>query len=191
MLDKLELGRRLANHRRRLNLTQEALADRLGITPSGLARIETGRTDIPFSRLQQIAEALGVEVKEILFGRYSKGGVYTGPDFLDSPDFAPYTRVIDFEPEFVALQQRFDSLKRDARKAEELAFAIRTLRWVFEQVGTTPAELHQALRLRRTPPGPSSPRPRLTPTQGRLVESLAYEVTDLILALEAAEREGK
>ncbi len=47
-------------------ITREDLADQLGITVSGLGRIERGETDIPLSRLNQIAKALKTNVSSLI-----------------------------------------------------------------------------------------------------------------------------
>jgi transcriptional regulator with XRE-family HTH domain len=47
-------------------LSQEDMAEKLGISPNGYGKIERGETDIQWSRLEQIAEVLGITVKELL-----------------------------------------------------------------------------------------------------------------------------
>lgn len=48
------------------NLSQEDMAEKLGISTNGYGKIERGETDIQWSRLEQIAEVLGITVKELL-----------------------------------------------------------------------------------------------------------------------------
>jgi transcriptional regulator with XRE-family HTH domain len=57
---------RLRTLRLKKNLTQDALAKRVGVTRGYLARLEMGRHDPPLSRLRKLAKALGVPVTEIL-----------------------------------------------------------------------------------------------------------------------------
>ncbi len=47
-------------------LSQEDIAEKLGISPNGYGKIERGETDVQWSRLQQIAEILGVTVKDLV-----------------------------------------------------------------------------------------------------------------------------
>ena len=46
--------------------TQEQVANKLGITTHAYAKIERGETDVNFSRLQQIAEVMGIDLLQLL-----------------------------------------------------------------------------------------------------------------------------
>ncbi len=46
--------------------SQEAMADKLGLTVGGYAKIERGETDVNLSRLAQIAEAMDVDLAKLL-----------------------------------------------------------------------------------------------------------------------------
>ncbi len=46
--------------------TQENMAEQLGISTYAYAKIERGETDVNFSRLQQIAEVMGIELPQLL-----------------------------------------------------------------------------------------------------------------------------
>lgn len=63
-LSKL-VGRNISDRRKILGLTQEEVADRLQITAAALSRIESGRTAPKFSRLRDIAEALGCATSDL------------------------------------------------------------------------------------------------------------------------------
>ena len=47
-------------------MTQQALADKVGVTRGYLSRLEMGRHDPPLSLLRKLAKALGVPVAELL-----------------------------------------------------------------------------------------------------------------------------
>lgn len=73
-IDKFrEIGRRIAYYRWRRKMTQQELADRIGISKSYLSKIEAPSSDISFSLavLFDIAEELGVEIGE-MFRRESE-----------------------------------------------------------------------------------------------------------------------
>jgi transcriptional regulator with XRE-family HTH domain len=57
---------RLKKIRESRGLTQEALAQRAGISRAYLARLEMGRHDPHLSRLRKLAKALGVKVGRLL-----------------------------------------------------------------------------------------------------------------------------
>lgn len=53
----------LIERRRDLNLSQEELADRLGMKQSSIARIESGRHSLSLATLEKIAKGLDAEVE--------------------------------------------------------------------------------------------------------------------------------
>jgi transcriptional regulator with XRE-family HTH domain len=63
----MELPKKLKLIRTLKNWTQEEVADKLGISTHAYAKIERGETDVNFSRLQQIAEVMNIELSQ-LFG---------------------------------------------------------------------------------------------------------------------------
>jgi transcriptional regulator with XRE-family HTH domain len=60
------LGAQLRTARIRRHLTQEALAERIGIHPSYLGSIERGRRNVPLDTLCRLAWALRVDPHELL-----------------------------------------------------------------------------------------------------------------------------
>lgn len=60
------LGRRVRQRRLRESLTLRALATRAGISPRFLMDVEAGRGNISVRRLAAVADALGVELAELL-----------------------------------------------------------------------------------------------------------------------------
>jgi transcriptional regulator with XRE-family HTH domain len=61
-----KLARTIQRLRKERQITQEQLAERLNVSQSWLARIETGREIPNLRRLQQIAQALEVKVKDLI-----------------------------------------------------------------------------------------------------------------------------
>ncbi len=59
------IGTKIKIYREKLNLTQEDLAEQLNMSASGYGKIERDETDIPFSRLQQIASLLKVKIGDL------------------------------------------------------------------------------------------------------------------------------
>lgn len=58
--DKIKFMRQLKN------LSQDDVAERLEMSVQGYAKIEQGKTDLPFSRLKQITKVLEVDELELL-----------------------------------------------------------------------------------------------------------------------------
>jgi len=62
----MSIGTKIKRVRELKNLKQETLAERLGMTPGGYGKIERDETDVPFSRLEQISQALGVKTEDLV-----------------------------------------------------------------------------------------------------------------------------
>ena len=62
----MEVAHKIKKLRELKNLTQEYMADELGITQGAYSKIENGETDLNLSKLDKIAEILGVSAKEII-----------------------------------------------------------------------------------------------------------------------------
>ncbi len=62
----MEIGYKIKKIRELKNYTQEHLAERLNMSLKGYGKIERGEVDVSFSRLTQIAEALGLRVEDLV-----------------------------------------------------------------------------------------------------------------------------
>lgn len=63
---KLSIGENIRSYRKKNDLTQEALADRLGVTYLSVSRWEKGATYPDLELLPAISEILGISVDELL-----------------------------------------------------------------------------------------------------------------------------
>lgn len=61
-----EIGPLITAARQRANLTQLEVASQIGVSRPQLANIETGRSDLPVSRLLRIAAALKISARDLL-----------------------------------------------------------------------------------------------------------------------------
>ncbi|WP_353099650.1 helix-turn-helix transcriptional regulator [Myroides odoratus] len=57
---------KIRNIRELKNLTQEYVADKLGMTQAGYSKIESGATKLSYSKIESISKILDVEVEELL-----------------------------------------------------------------------------------------------------------------------------
>lgn len=62
------IGPRIKWFRETRGLTQEELAGRAGVSQSYIARVELSKTSPSLKRLEKIADALGVEIKDLMEG---------------------------------------------------------------------------------------------------------------------------
>lgn len=72
-MEKLKLfGRRIKELRKTKGLTQEQLAEILGIYQKQIGNIETGNYFTTMPNLEKLAEALGVEIKDLFDFEHQK-----------------------------------------------------------------------------------------------------------------------
>lgn len=62
----IELGKRIAFHRRRLNLTQTELGEMLNVTAQAVSKWENGISDPDLGTLQRISKIFGVSTDELI-----------------------------------------------------------------------------------------------------------------------------
>ncbi len=60
------IGKKIYDRRKEKNLTQEQLADLLGMTASGFAKIERGASNISVSRIAEIAKKLETDMNDLI-----------------------------------------------------------------------------------------------------------------------------
>ena len=61
-----DLGERIRELRKARGMTQEELADTLGVTQALIASYETARRSIPLRKLVVLADALGISIEEVV-----------------------------------------------------------------------------------------------------------------------------
>ena len=66
-MDYYEIGQRIRKNRKALGLSQEELAEKIGISSTHMSHIETGNTKLSLPVLVSIAETLEVRTDELLF----------------------------------------------------------------------------------------------------------------------------
>lgn len=74
-----DIGKRIQKQRKALGMTQEELADKSGLDPSYISKIETGQAKISLPSLVEIANILGLSADELLCGSITASAhVYQG-----------------------------------------------------------------------------------------------------------------
>ena len=108
------VGHKIRKVRELRNLTQERVAEQLGMTTSGYSRIERGEVRISIERLEQVANVLGVQPLDLT-------------QFDESVVLTNYGTANDHSFNVVSDKELIDEIKRvyEARIAdlkEEIAF---------------------------------------------------------------------
>lgn len=62
----MHVGQKIKKLRELKNYTQEYMANQLDMTQSSYSKIETGETDISYSKLEKIAQALQIRPEDII-----------------------------------------------------------------------------------------------------------------------------
>jgi transcriptional regulator with XRE-family HTH domain len=65
-LRTMHIGQKIKKLRELKNLTQSHLADELGVTQSTYSKMEQGEIEVPYSRLEKIAELLGMKPEDVI-----------------------------------------------------------------------------------------------------------------------------
>ena len=64
-----EIGQRIRKYRKQMNLSQEELAEKIGISTTHMSHIETGSTKLSLPVLVELAENLKVKTHYLLFSQ--------------------------------------------------------------------------------------------------------------------------
>ena len=72
-MDQIKIGKFIFNCRKEKGLTQEQLAEKLGVTSKSISRWENGNTMPDYSLLKDLCNELDINVNELLSGEKIKG----------------------------------------------------------------------------------------------------------------------
>ena len=70
-MDQVKIGKFIANCRKKANLTQMQLAEKLGITDRAISKWETGKSLPDSSIMLELCGMLGITVNDLLYGEVS------------------------------------------------------------------------------------------------------------------------
>ncbi len=119
-LDLVGLGERVAQRRRRLHLEQADVADRAGLSPAYVSRLERGRIIAPkITDLRSIARALDVTLDDLINDRPSSR---LTPD--DEAELQALLRRPEFLPDFAAFLDGYDAASEEDRRRLLAAFRV-------------------------------------------------------------------
>ena len=77
MLNYYEIGQRIRTARKAKNMSQEELAEKIGISVTHMSHIETGNTKLSLPVLADLAEALHVTTDSLLYPQESSAQCMT------------------------------------------------------------------------------------------------------------------
>lgn len=89
-LNYIEIGKKIRAKRKKLNLTQLELAEKVGLTESSISRYESGKiATMPTSTITKICSALNLEPSELLGLTAENSFEYDLKDILSMTDDLP------------------------------------------------------------------------------------------------------
>lgn len=136
-LDHRQLGERLKDARRARDLTQEAVAQKLGVLRTTLVAMEKGERRVTPGELIEMAKMFGRPVSEFVSRRANKEPFV--PQFRLPPGQQNVT-----ESELVSAAMELESLARDYVELEEISAAVMRptfpLMYALEVPGATPEQ---------------------------------------------------
>ncbi len=99
--------------------SQEDMAENLEMAVSGYAKIEQGRTDVNFSRLQQIANVFGIELSNLI--GLSEKNVFNVIENSNKYNSSSHTNV--YPSESLSCQHELEKLRLiNEQQANEIAY---------------------------------------------------------------------
>ena len=75
-MDQVKIGKFITYCRKEKKLTQEQLAENLGVTSKSISRWENGKTMPDYSLLKDLCNNLGISINELLTGERIKESDY-------------------------------------------------------------------------------------------------------------------
>ena len=92
-MDQIKIGKFISSCRKEKNLTQEQLAEKLGVTNKSISRWENGYTMPDYTLLKDLCNELSINVNELLSGEKINDGEY----------------MIKAEENFIMLKKKVDN----------------------------------------------------------------------------------
>ncbi len=83
MLDYKAIGRRIAFYRKKIDMTQSVLSEKLDITESYISQVERGTAKISLSRLDETADILGVDIAYLVSDRVADNGPFVNSEIFE------------------------------------------------------------------------------------------------------------
>ena len=107
-MNQEKIGKFISELRKEKNMTQEQLADKLGISNKSISRWENGKTMPDYSLLNDICNEFNITINELLSGERIEKENY----------------ISKAEENLISLKRRIDIIHKIVNKTERIAFRI-------------------------------------------------------------------
>ena len=122
-MDQVKVGRFIAECRKKQNLTQAQLAERLGITDRAVSKWETGKTMPDSSLMLELCDILGISVNDLL------NGEEISPEEYSHKTTAQLMEVLQYKE---LLEEKFLKLRRILEIVSLVLFAVSGTVFIFD-----------------------------------------------------------
>jgi transcriptional regulator with XRE-family HTH domain len=115
-MENLKIGHKIKKLRELKNLTQEHMANSLGISQGAYSRMELGETEITYSKLEKISEELGMKPEVII--AFNESMVFnvmnnqTGNGLVINNNLISEIEKTHFEQQILLLKEENSHLKQ-------------------------------------------------------------------------------
>lgn len=103
-----EIGQRIRKSRKALDLSQEELAEKVGISATHMSHIETGNTKLSLGVFARLVEALGCRADDLLFERPLSSKHISSENILMTLDSCTLQQLLIIEEIIVAAKRSLD-----------------------------------------------------------------------------------
>ncbi len=103
-----EIGQRIRKNRKALELSQEELAEKVGISATHMSHIETGNTKLSLAVFAKLAKALGCRADDLLFERPASSKHISSENILMTLDSCTLQQLLIIEEIIVAAKRSLD-----------------------------------------------------------------------------------
>lgn len=117
------IGTKIKKIRELRNYTQEYMAEQLTMSQSGYSKIESNEVEVSFSRLEQIAQALGLKIEDLL--AFQDSNVFTNYGSAHEQSFSVFYATSSqkeqelYEKLLAAQEQQITALMKQIQMLEE------------------------------------------------------------------------
>ena len=107
-MDYYLIGQRIRKYRKAHQLSQDALAEKVGISTTHMSHIETGNTKLSLPVLVKLAEILGVHTDDLLFDNPPTAKITAADEILATLDCCSPQQTQILRDIIVAAKAAFD-----------------------------------------------------------------------------------
>ena len=116
MIDYILLGKRIQSCRKAAGLTQARLAERIGVSPNHISKIETGATKLSLQVFVDIADAVNVPLDHLMFGNLAQPSPVYAQEMAEALNHCTPKQKMAF----ISIVQEIHAMLEEAENARQV-----------------------------------------------------------------------